>query len=289
MTRSSSKNSSPNGLSLGGTEPLPSRKEDIDSQSDGDGSEYQGHVQDIKRGESVPLSIENQRVNHIDDTDYFSDGSETQETHPTLSSNIPENIEGHDAWAINHLSRRNTLPPMQKRRSTDVFYRSQPSSTPVSKKVFSSIPVRQEEREGGALDLVDRSRSSQVSFDLWEEMEELYALGEFTGALRIAELILGSQPDNEQAQLCATNSRIRLESKYKSKIGPLCQIPVIEINDTEIRWLGLDHRAGFVLSRIDCKSSVEELLDICGMPHLEVLKTIIELFNRGAIRFEGSK
>jgi hypothetical protein len=148
----------------------------------------------------------------------------------------------------------------------------------------TAIPVVKD--EGGALDLVDRSRSSQMALNLREEMEELYTLGEFTGSLRIAELILGSQPDDKQARLCAQNSRLRLAEQYSSKIGPLTQVPKLDLSDSEIRWLGLDHRAGFVLSQIDGQSSVEELVDICGMSRLELFKTLIELLNRGAIHLE---
>jgi hypothetical protein len=50
--------------------------------------------------------------------------------------------------------------------------------------------------------------------------------------------------------------------------------------------LGLDHRAGFLLSRVDGLSTVEEVLDICGMPRLEALKTLVDLLDRGAIRVE---
>ncbi len=156
--------------------------------------------------------------------------------------------------------------------------------------VASDIP--QPPTCGDAWDLVERSSIAGISArpagrpDLVEEMEELYALDDFTGALRVAELLLGVQPDHPQAQRCAHNSRRRLEQLYASKIGPLSQVPVVCLKDADIRWLGLDHRAGFVLSRIDDRANVDELLDVCGMPRLEALKTIIELINQGAVRLE---
>ncbi|HEX4352425.1 MAG TPA: hypothetical protein VHZ95_05915, partial [Polyangiales bacterium] len=138
---------------------------------------------------------------------------------------------------------------------------------------------------GGALDLVDRSRPL-LPPDLVGEMEELYALDDLTGALRHAELILGRIPDHEQAQRCAANCRQRLVQLYSSKIGRLDRTVVQALGDSQLRWLGLDHRSGFLLSRVDGISTLEELLDICGMPRLEALKTIADLLDRGAIRIE---
>jgi hypothetical protein len=143
---------------------------------------------------------------------------------------------------------------------------------------------------GEALDLVDRSDRatdpptiSGITADMVEEMEELYAVDDFTGALRLAELILGGKSDHEKARACADACRSKLEQLYINKIGSLDRVPVYALKDADMRWLGLDHRAGFVLSRVDGKATVEELVDICGMPRMEVFKTLIELLNQGAI------
>jgi hypothetical protein len=195
-----------------------------------------------------------------------------------------------DGWTIERLKRRSSFPsalPNSKNPRENAFRISDTKTLKGLPSVSSStsIPVIKNQ-DGGAIDLVDRSQSSQIALDMKEEMEELYSLGEFTGSLRIAELVLGARPDDKQAQMCAENSRLKLEQQYCSKIGPLSQVPIIDLSDAEIRWLGLDHRAGFVLSQIDSQSSIEELADICGMSRLELFKTLIELFNRGAIHFE---
>jgi hypothetical protein len=73
---------------------------------------------------------------------------------------------------------------------------------------------------------------------------------------------------------------------YSSKLGRLDKVVVVALGDSQLRWLGLDHRSGFMLSRIDGQSTVDELLDICGMPRLEGLKTLAYLLERGAIRLQ---
>lgn len=181
--------------------------------------------------------------------------------------------EGHDAWTVERMSRQSTVPP----QADEDFSRLRE----LSARRISELPP--EDTRGGALDLVDHSRPSE-QLDLLGEMEELYALDDLTGALRFAELILGREPGNLQAQRCADNCRARLIRLYSSKLGDMDQPVTLALEDAELRWLGLDHRSGFLLSRVDGMSTVEELLDICGMPRLEGLKTLVELLERGAIR-----
>ena len=42
--------------------------------------------------------------------------------------------------------------------------------------------------------------------------------------------------------------------------------PMVLVPRTQLRWLSIDHRAGFVLSLIDGSSTLEMILDVCGMP-----------------------
>ena len=193
---------------------------------------------------------------------------------PSSSFPVPlGQSEEHDAWTVERLSRQSTVPPV---RHDDVDRLRKLSATD-----FEPITAA----SGNALDLVDRSRPSQ-QLDLIGEMEELYALDDLTGALRFAELILGREPNHEQALRCADNCRKRLISLYTSKLGAVDRIVTVALSESQLRWLGLDHRAGFLLSRVDGSLSVEELLDVCGMPRLEALKTLADLLERGAIRLQ---
>ena len=208
---------------------------------------------------------------------------------------ISEGESSHDAWTVDRMVRRSTIPPADRssldRILEDKTYSSSPSQPP--RRLPSAISdAATESNLGEALDLVDRSDRegnpaavSGITADMVEEMEELYSVDDFTGALRVAELLLGGNPDHERARRCAEMCRERLEQLYINKIGSLTRVPEYTLKEVDLRWLGLDHRAGFVLSRVDGKATVEELFDICGMPRIEVLKTLIELLNQGAIRF----
>jgi hypothetical protein len=109
------------------------------------------------------------------------------------------------------------------------------------------------------------------------EMRERFALGDYTGALEMAELLLAEEPDNLEAAECGENCRTVLEGMFAARLGPLDRVPMVVVPRTQMRWLSMDHRAGFVLSLVDGTSTVEMILDVCGMPRLDALRILNEL------------
>ncbi|HTV19735.1 MAG TPA: hypothetical protein VMG12_13715 [Polyangiaceae bacterium] len=117
-----------------------------------------------------------------------------------------------------------------------------------------------------------------------KEMQECYAVGDFSRALSIAEEILARSPDDVQARRCAQNCRDVLTQMFAARIGPLDQVISVVISPEEVQWLALDHRAGFLLSLVDGQSTVDEILDISGMTRLDALKIIFDLTERQVVR-----
>jgi hypothetical protein len=64
---------------------------------------------------------------------------------------------------------------------------------------------------------------------------------------------------------------------YAARLGPLDRVPSVVVQRTQLRWLSIDHRAGFVLSLIDGSSTLEMILDVCGMPKLDAMRILDEL------------
>ncbi len=148
----------------------------------------------------------------------------------------------------------------------------------------SSIPPAPP--QSGALGLVERSSITSSGLDFVAEMRERFDLDDFTGALRAAELLLGRDPENEEAHRVSETCRDHLQQIYIARLGSLQARAQVVVKPSEIRWLGLDHRAGFLLSRIDGTHTVEELLAVSGMPALETLKTLVDLLLAEAIRLD---
>ena len=117
------------------------------------------------------------------------------------------------------------------------------------------------------------------------EMRERFSLGDYTGALEMSELMLAEEPGNLEAAECGENCRSVLEQMYAARLGPLDRVPMVVVPRTQMRWLSIDHRAGFILSLIDGSSSVEMILDVCGMPKLDALRILHELVQQKIVAF----
>jgi len=127
--------------------------------------------------------------------------------------------------------------------------------------------------------------SSEGERDLLREMRERFSLGDYSGALVMAESILEEDPDNSEAQKCVESCRTVLERMYAARIGPLDRVPFVAVPPEQLKWLSIDHRAGFVLSHVDGACSLEQILDVSGMPTLDALRILYELAQQRVIAF----
>jgi hypothetical protein len=172
----------------------------------------------------------------------------------------------------------------------DGWGRSRPTATvppppPVRTRSELPPPPKRSSESTESLRLVSaRSRPTPASPpDLAAEMNDRFALGDFTGALRAAELLLGQQPNDVEAAQVAKTSRDRLVHFHLARLGGLVAVLDLKVAGAEVRWLGLDHRAGFLLSLVDGTTTVEEIVDMSGMPKHEALRLLAELLDGGAV------
>jgi hypothetical protein len=117
------------------------------------------------------------------------------------------------------------------------------------------------------------------------EMRDRFALGDYSGALVVAESLLEENPTLGEALEYADSCRAMLTKMYTSRIGPLDRVPTVEVQRDQLRWLSIDHRAGFVLSLVDGVSSLEMILDVSGMRELDALRILFELVQQRIISF----
>ncbi|MGC4070071.1 MAG: hypothetical protein QM784_36525 [Polyangiaceae bacterium] len=115
-------------------------------------------------------------------------------------------------------------------------------------------------------------------------MKDCYAMGDFSGAYEIAETLLSADSGDLEAQRFSTSCREVLTQMMTSRIGSLEQLVEVALSQEELRWLTLDHRGGFLLSLVDGALSVDELLDIAGMPKLECLRILVSLLDQRVVR-----
>lgn len=141
--------------------------------------------------------------------------------------------------------------------------------------------------DGDALDLAARQSSPALETaddGPMAEVRDRFAVGDFSGALVIAESIVEAEPSNAEAKRYAESCRDVLKQMYVSRLGGTGGVPEMAIPPDQIRWLSLDHKSGFLLSLIDGVSRIEEILDVSGMAELDALRILFELLQQNVIR-----
>jgi hypothetical protein len=146
-----------------------------------------------------------------------------------------------------------------------------------------SIPPHQPAGNESPLDLALPAPDVGPAGTPSQDMRDRYAVGDFTGALAAAEHLIGERPADAEAQRVAEDCRKVLTDMYLARLGSLNHIIILAIPREEVRWLSLDHRSGFLLSLVDGRLTVEEVLDVCGMPQLEALRILLALADQKVI------
>lgn len=85
-------------------------------------------------------------------------------------------------------------------------------------------------------------------------------------------------PDIGQAPVESEGTRSDIRT-----IVPMHAVPWLVVTHEQLRRMPLDSRAGFVVSLIDGRCTVEMLLDVAGLPEDEVIALLAQLAKLGAI------
>ena len=112
---------------------------------------------------------------------------------------------------------------------------------------------------------------------------QLLEQGTNEGSLWLCERVLSLDPDNEAAKQLLEDNRMVLLTQYQEQIGELEEVPVVQIPQHEIMWHKLDHRAGFLLSRIDGQLTYGDIIDVSGMGDFEAARILAQLQGMGVI------
>ncbi len=215
------------------------------------------------------------------------------------NARIPSELPPRDTEA-NTNERRTQRPPSFERRTDPSPSTSNPRvdvrrvparSTPVGlgpppRELFEAAE-RVSGRYGGSAstDSLVRAGYDDVPPTPKQEMKDRIALGDYTGALDIAEELLAESPADAEVRATIETCRGVLKNMYITRIGQLDRVPTVIVSRDELRWLSIDHRAGFVLSLVDGISTVEMLLDVSGMPELDTLRILSELGQQRILAF----
>jgi hypothetical protein len=111
-----------------------------------------------------------------------------------------------------------------------------------------------------------------------DRMLDRLAASDYWGALIAAEALLLHHPLHGDALECAQIARSELRKLYVARLGSLDNVPHITVGLQGLSTLSLDFRAGFLLSRIESRRTLGEIIDGCGLPRLDALRILSELY-----------
>ena len=202
---------------------------------------------------------------------------------PPISGNL-ETDGGIDAWAADRelrLGRNSSLPPMQASPTT------QSPPDPFSDAEEVSTVMELPEAPPDAIELVDRASPDVQTPDVQQELADSFALGDFSGAYRLANLMLGREPENQEAEWYRDQSHQKIKALLHSRFGE-GKVPAVIAPVYELRWYGLDSRAVLLLSKMDGIRTVSGVIAEAGVDEIEGLRAIHELIGQGIVRMESS-
>jgi hypothetical protein len=114
-------------------------------------------------------------------------------------------------------------------------------------------------------------------------IRERFDRGDFAGALLRAEALLEEQPGHAGAKAFVQKCQERVKEMYIARLGSCDSVLHVVMSRDKIQDLAFDHRGGFLISLIDGVATVDDVLDISGMPQLEALRLLFELQQEGVI------
>ena len=126
---------------------------------------------------------------------------------------------------------------------------------------WKELPIQNDKLQAGARGLVDECQAALTE-------------GRADSAALAAEMALQlrEQARSPEVDGIVDSTRPLFERAFCACIGDMKCAPIREIPSEELAAHGLDHRAAFLMSRMDGMLSVGELLDIAGMPRFDTLR-----------------
>jgi hypothetical protein len=144
--------------------------------------------------------------------------------------------------------------------------------------------VDDEPREpSGAGDPAVRARVTELVSLAREAAER----GDWLAAVEAVEAAASEDPAGLVAPVILHRHRDLLLRVYEGHIGEMTQVPLVAVPLHSIAAEHLDHRTGFLLSRIDGLLTYEDILDVAGMPRMEAYKILSALLRKGFIEVRG--
>ena len=109
-------------------------------------------------------------------------------------------------------------------------------------------------------------------------------IGELDRAVAAVDLALSEDPANALAQKLVHRNRDTIMAVFQNFLGDLSRQPQLAKPLHELSNAPISPRAAFLLSRVDGSLSIDEILDVSGMPRMEAYRYLSQLYLRGILK-----
>jgi hypothetical protein len=137
---------------------------------------------------------------------------------------------------------------------------------------------------GAPLGEPDDDRSRRRITALFEAALQYHQVGENQKAVLAIDLALEEDPTSALAQKLIHRNRDAATQVFQTYLGDLERQPALAKPLHELSSAPISPRAAFLLSRIDGMLTIDEILDVSGMPRLEAYRYLCQLFLRGILK-----
>jgi hypothetical protein len=118
---------------------------------------------------------------------------------------------------------------------------------------------------------------------LLDRATEWTRAGDFERSVAAVDLALSEDPNSPLAQKLIHRHRDAIMNVFQNYLGDLQRTPSLARPLHELGNAPISPRAAFLLSRVDGTLSIDEVLDVSGMPRLEAYRYLCQLFMRGIL------
>jgi hypothetical protein len=223
----------------------------------------------------------------------FSDEAPTRERHTSANPFADLELTSDDEFADAHSTKERA--PFRK-EPTPTGVRPAPGKAPPAviideqllNEVPSAAPVRPPSPTAPPIpgDPIGARIYRRVT-DLLALAREAAERADFRSAIEAAEAASAEDPEDQVAPAILDHYKDLMNQIYEGYIGDMNHVPLLAVPMHEISAQSLDHKTGFLLSRIDGMLTFEDILDVSGMPRMEAFKIISYLLRKGVIEVRG--
>jgi len=140
--------------------------------------------------------------------------------------------------------------------------------------------VRPRPLEG--LDPVKSADSTTLAAQAWRHFER----GDFQRAMRHAHAAASLEPDNAKVRKDVTRLETALHETLDDEGVKLDRVPRVLVQSSDLTALNLTPEEGFILTRIDGRSTVGTILKVTPIPILDAMLVFHRLLQAGHIRLD---